>query len=133
MLRQHTTHRPFLIMHIIRKCYLVRLTDKLLHRKPEKRYPTMSSTSELVNKFADFVSNKIATIRKELTMDSSHCNQLNQEEQYVHSALIKFINFQEVTEHEIIKMLLIKLVKNLVNLIQFLQKSFKVVRRLSYL
>jgi hypothetical protein len=93
----------------------------------------MSSTSELVNKFADFVSNKIATIRKELTMDSSHCNQLNQEEQYVHSALIKFINFQEVTEHEIIKMLLIKLVKNLVNLIQFLQKSFKVVRRLSYL
>jgi hypothetical protein len=57
--------------------------DKLLHRKPEKRYPTASSTTELVNNFADFFSNKIATIRKELAIDSSHCDQLNQEEQYV--------------------------------------------------
>ena len=38
--------------------------DKLLHRKPEKRHPTASSTTELVNKFADFFSNKIAIIRK---------------------------------------------------------------------
>ncbi|CAB4037961.1 Hypothetical predicted protein, partial [Paramuricea clavata] len=73
--------------------------DKLLHRKSEKRYPTVSSTTELVNKFADFFSNKITTIRQELVIDSSHCNQLNQEEQYVQCA--KFINFQEVTEHEI--------------------------------
>ncbi|CAB4035181.1 Hypothetical predicted protein, partial [Paramuricea clavata] len=73
--------------------------DKLLHRKSEKRYPTASSTTELVNKFADFFSNKITTIRQELVIDSSHCNQLNQEEQYVQCA--KFINFQEVTEHEI--------------------------------
>ena len=73
--------------------------DKLLHRKPEKRYPTASSTTELVNKFADFFSNKIAIIRKELDIDSSHCNQRNQEEQY--AQCVKFINFQEVTEHEI--------------------------------
>ena len=73
--------------------------DKLLHRKPEKRYPTASSTTELVNKFADFFSNKIAIIRKELAIDSSHCNQRNQEEQY--AQCVKFINFQEVTEHEI--------------------------------
>ncbi|CAB4013870.1 Hypothetical predicted protein [Paramuricea clavata] len=45
--------------------------DKLLHRKPEKRYPTASSTTEL----------------------------RNQEEQY--AQCVKFINFQEVTEHEI--------------------------------
>ena len=57
--------------------------DKLLHRMPEKRYPTASSTTELVNKFADFFSNKITTIRKELAIDYSHCDQLNQEEQYV--------------------------------------------------
>ena len=31
--------------------------------------------------------------------DSSHCNQRNQEEQY--AQCVKFINFQEVTEHEI--------------------------------
>ncbi|CAB4039483.1 Hypothetical predicted protein, partial [Paramuricea clavata] len=73
--------------------------DKFLHRKSEKRYPTASSTTELVNKFADFFSNKITTLRQELVIDSSHCNQLNQEEQYVQCA--KFINFQEVTEHEI--------------------------------
>ena len=73
--------------------------DKLLHRKPEKRYPTASSTTELVNKFADFFSNKIAIIGKELAIDSSHCNQRNQEEHY--AQCVKFINFQEVTEHEI--------------------------------
>ncbi len=67
--------------------------DKLLHRKPEKRYPTASSTTELVNKFADFFSNKITTIRKELAIDSSHCNQLNQEQQYVQC--VKFTNFRE--------------------------------------
>ena len=102
--------------------------DKLLHRKPEKCYPTASSTTELVNKFADFFSNKIAIIRKELAIDSSHCNQRNQEEQY--AQCVKLINFQRNMR---LKMLLIKLVKNLVNLIQFLQKSSKVVRRLSYL
>ncbi|CAB4037146.1 Hypothetical predicted protein, partial [Paramuricea clavata] len=73
--------------------------DKLLHRKPEKRYPTASSTTELVNKFSDFFNNKIAIIWKELAIDSSHCNQRNQEEQY--AQCVKFINFQEVTEHEI--------------------------------
>ncbi len=73
--------------------------DKLLHRKPEKRYPTASSTTELVNKFVDFFSNKITTIRKELAIDSSHCDQLNQEEQYVQC--VKFTNFREITENEI--------------------------------
>ena len=104
--------------------------DKLLHRKPEKRYPTASSTTELVNKFADFFSNKIAIIRKELVIDSSHCNQRNQEEQY--AQCVKFINFQEVTEHEI-KNVIDKVGKKSCELDQFPQKSFKVVRRLSYL
>ena len=104
--------------------------DKLLHRKPEKRYPTASSITELVNKFANFFINNITTIRKELAIDSSHCNQLNQEEQYVQC--VKFINFQEVTEHEI-KNIIDIVGKNLVDLIQFAQKSFKDVRRLSYL
>jgi hypothetical protein len=84
--------------HINQKV-LFSTVDKLLHRKPEKRYPTASSTTELVNKFADFFSNTVAIIRKELAIDSSHCNQRNQEEQY--AQCVKFINFQEVTEHEI--------------------------------
>ena len=68
-------------------------------RASEKRYPTASSTTELVNKFADFFSNKITTIRKELAIHSSHCDQLNQEEQYVQC--VKFTNFREITENEI--------------------------------
>ena len=40
--------------------------DKLLHRKPEKCYPTTSSRTELVNNFGDFFSNKIAVLRNEL-------------------------------------------------------------------
>ncbi|CAB4039965.1 Hypothetical predicted protein, partial [Paramuricea clavata] len=47
----------------------------------------------------NFFNNKIAIIWKELAIDSSHCNQRNQEEQY--AQCVKFINFQEVTEHEI--------------------------------
>ena len=89
----------FLIFIFLSWQVLFSAVDKLLHRKPEKRYPTASSTTELVNKFADFFSNKIAIIRKELAIDSSHCNQRNQEEQY--AQCVKFINFQEVTEHEI--------------------------------
>ena len=78
---------------------LFNMVDKLLHRKPEKRYLTTSSTAELMDKFADFFSNKITTIREEITIDSSHCNQLNQEQQYVQC--IKFSNFQEVAEYDI--------------------------------
>ena len=52
-----------------------------------------------MNKFADFFSNKITTEREELAIDSSHCNQLNQEEQYVQC--VKFSNFQKVTEYDI--------------------------------
>ena len=75
------------------------MVEKLLHRKPEKRYTTTSSTAELVDKFTDFSSNKITTIREEITIDSFHCDQLNQEEQYVQC--VKFSNFQEVTEYDI--------------------------------
>lgn len=70
MLGQHTTCRLFLIMDIIRKCDLA--VDKLLHRKSEKRYRTAALPIELVNKFADFFNNKIATIRKQLIIYPSH-------------------------------------------------------------
>jgi hypothetical protein len=45
---------------------LFNTVDKLLHRKPEKCYPTTSSKTELVNNFGDFFSNKIAVLRSEL-------------------------------------------------------------------
>ena len=53
-----------------------------------------------MNKFADFFSNKITTIRNELDSDSSHYIQLIQEEQHVQC--VKFTNFQEITKHDII-------------------------------
>jgi hypothetical protein len=49
--------------------------DKLLHRKPEKRYPTASSTTDLVNKFADFFSKKIAIRNKLKSRKNSNLNQ----------------------------------------------------------
>ena len=78
---------------------LFKTVDKLPHRKPEKQYPAASSTIELANKFADFFSNKITTIRNELLTHPSYYTQSNQEEQYVQCA--KFISFQDVTEPEI--------------------------------
>ena len=78
---------------------LFKTVDKLLHRKPEKQYPAASSTIELANKFADFFSNKITTIRNELLTHPSYYTQSNQEEQYVQCA--KFISFQDVTQPEI--------------------------------
>ena len=62
---------------------LFKTVDKLLRRKPEKQYPTTTSKFELVNRFADFFSNKIITIRNELGSQSSYYTQPNQEEQYV--------------------------------------------------
>ena len=59
---------------------LFKTVDKLLHRKPEKQYPTASSTIELANKFADFFSNKITAIRNELVTHPSYNTQSNQEE-----------------------------------------------------
>ena len=77
---------------------LFKTVDKLLHRKPEKQYPTASSTIELANQFADFFSNKITAIRNDLVTYPSYYTQSNQEEQYVQCA--KFISFQDVTEHQ---------------------------------
>ena len=57
--------------------------NKLLRRRPEMQYPTTPSKTELVNKFTDFISNKITTIRNELITGSFHFIQLNLEHQYV--------------------------------------------------
>ena len=78
---------------------LFKTVDKLLHRKPERQYPTTSSKFELVNRFADFFSNKIITIRNKLGSQSSYYTQPNQEEQYVQCT--KFTSFQDLTEQEV--------------------------------
>ena len=41
---------------------LFNAVDKLLHWRPEKRYPTASSTVKLANNFAEFFHNKMVTI-----------------------------------------------------------------------
>ena len=45
--------------------------DNLLHRRPEKRYPTASSTAELANNFAEFFHNKIVNIQNALSSQLS--------------------------------------------------------------
>ena len=41
--------------------------ENLLHRRPEKRYPTAASTAELANNFAEFFHNKIVNIQNALS------------------------------------------------------------------
>ena len=109
---------------------LFKTADKLLHRKPEKQYPTTSSKTELVCKFADFFSNKIITIRNELETHSSYYTQPNQEERYVQCA--KFTSFQDVTEQEI-KHFIDKVDKKSCELDPVPATIFKAVRKPFYL
>lgn len=64
-----------------------------------QRYPTASSTIELVNNFADFFSNKIAVLRNELANESIPGNQLNSVEQQTQS--VEVTVFQTVTKQEV--------------------------------
>ena len=73
--------------------------DKLLHRKPEKYYPTTSSKTELVNNFGDFFSNKIAVLRSELANISTYDNQLRPAK--LSTQCVEFRVFQTVTEQEV--------------------------------
>ena len=50
---------------------LFNTVDKLLHRRPEKRYPIASSTVELATNFAEFVRSKIEAIKDALSSESS--------------------------------------------------------------
>jgi hypothetical protein len=56
--------------------------DRLLHRKSVKHYPTCDSTVELCNKFADFFSEKIVAIRREINslsnVDFSNLEQIEE-------------------------------------------------------
>ena len=49
---------------------LFNTVDKLLHRRPEKRYPTASSAVELATNFAEFVRSKIEAIKDALSSES---------------------------------------------------------------
>ena len=40
--------------------------DKMLHRTPQKLYPTSDSVEKLTNGFADFFESKITKIRSEM-------------------------------------------------------------------
>ena len=45
---------------------LFRNINRLLHRKPDKLYPSCTSASGLANNFANFFTEKIATIKEQL-------------------------------------------------------------------
>ena len=50
---------------------LFNTVDKLLHRRPEKRYPTAFSTVKLASNFAEFFHNKIVAIQEALSSEPS--------------------------------------------------------------
>ena len=50
---------------------LFNMIDNLLHRRPEKRYYTASSTAELANNFAEFFHNKIVNNQNALSSELS--------------------------------------------------------------
>ena len=78
---------------------LFNTVDKLLHRKPERRYPTVPSTTELANNFAEFFGNKIVNIRNELANESTSGTQSYSAEKQ--TTCIEFTMFQGVTEKEV--------------------------------
>ena len=80
---------------------LFNTVDKLLHRKQEKRYPTTSSTTELVNNFGDFFSNKIAVRHNVLTDKSGQDNQLGSVPVESPTQCLEFREFQVVTEQKV--------------------------------
>ena len=45
--------------------------NRLLHRKPDKLYPSCTSASDLANNFANFFTEKIATIKEQLVSRST--------------------------------------------------------------
>ena len=45
---------------------LFRNINRLLHRKPDRLYPSCTSASDLANNFANFFTEKIATIKEQL-------------------------------------------------------------------
>ena len=54
------------LMIVSNQKILFNTIDNLLHRRPEKRYPTASSTAELANNLAEFFHNKIVNIQNAL-------------------------------------------------------------------
>ena len=80
---------------------LFNTVDKLLHRKPKKRYPTASSKSELVNNFGDFFCSKIAVLRNELTDRTINNNQPNPVLVLEPPIQCESREFQTVTEQEV--------------------------------
>lgn len=77
---------------------LFNTVDKLLHRKPERRYPTAPSTLELSNTFADFFQKKIIAIRNELSTKIPSVVQQHPEEQV---ASVELTEFKVMTESEV--------------------------------
>ena len=77
---------------------LFNTVDKLLHRKPEKRYPTALSTLELSNTFADFFQKKIIAIRNELSTKVPSVVQQHPEKQV---APVELTEFKVMTESEV--------------------------------
>ena len=78
---------------------LFNTVDKLLHRKVERRYPSATSKTELVNNFINFFDNKIHSIRKELSSELISTTQSNMVEQPIFCA--EFTDFKIVSQHEV--------------------------------
>ena len=78
---------------------LFRIIDSLLHRKPEKLYPSCNSPADLCNKFADFFTDKINGIKSQFDTNGNESSIFN----VLDNADLncKLTNFSPTTEEEL--------------------------------
>ena len=76
---------------------LFQTVDRLLHTKSDPLYPTSSSDSDLANKFADFFTEKITSLRNSLDGSSSTLVHLDD---FSHTSSV-LSHFKNVTEAQV--------------------------------
>ena len=67
----HVCMCMYVCMYVCIYKVLFTTVNKMLHRTPDKLYPSSESPATLANAFADFFTNEITKIRDELTPLSS--------------------------------------------------------------
>ena len=77
---------------------LFNTVDKLLHLKPERRYPTENSISVLANNVVDFFNDKIVSMRNDLSIHSRSVTKFWSEVQLHH---VEFTHFQIMTTSQV--------------------------------
>ncbi len=85
---------------------LHRIVNKLLHKTPESPLPSYRSLEELIEKFADFFSDKIMIIREKLNAENNQRTNHTPHEHEENHSFPSLNNFAEASEEEIRKLII---------------------------